>query len=103
MPPYRDRHARGGPHRRQLLAICRRRYFAGGLAVLAGGAAIAGATHLYNAGVSSADAKCEAAQVAEQNAQLEARLQERDRQLVFANALQQRRQARRGGRESSPT
>ncbi|WP_338833288.1 hypothetical protein [Bradyrhizobium septentrionale] len=58
--------------------------FAGGLAVLAG------AAHLYNAGFSSADAKCEAAQVAEQNAQLQARLKEKDRQLVFANALQQR-------------
>ncbi|UGY23080.1 hypothetical protein HU675_0034755 [Bradyrhizobium septentrionale] len=63
---------------------------AGGLAVLAGGAAISGAAHLYNAGFSSADAKCEAAQVAEQNAQLQARLEEKDRQLVFANALQQR-------------
>ncbi|WP_166295340.1 hypothetical protein [Bradyrhizobium sp. 2S1] len=64
--------------------------FAGSLAVLAGGAAIAGGAHLYNAGFSSADAKCEAAQVAEQNAQLQARLEEKDRQLVFANALQQR-------------
>ncbi|UGY14571.1 hypothetical protein HAP48_0039495 [Bradyrhizobium septentrionale] len=64
--------------------------FAGGLAVVAGGAAIAGAAHLYNAGFSSADAKCEAAQVAEQNAQLRARLEEKDRQLVFANTLQQR-------------
>ncbi|UFX41780.1 hypothetical protein HAP47_0020980 [Bradyrhizobium sp. 41S5] len=64
--------------------------FAGGLAVVAGGAAIAGGAHLYNAGFSSADAKCEAAQVAAQNAQLQARLAEKDRQLVFANALQQR-------------
>ncbi|MBR1206945.1 MULTISPECIES: hypothetical protein [unclassified Bradyrhizobium] len=64
--------------------------FAGGLAVVAGGAAIAGGAHLYNAGFSSAETKCEAAKVAEQNAQLQARLAEKDRQLVFANALQQR-------------
>lgn len=64
--------------------------FAGGLAVVVGGAAIAGGAHLYNAGFSSADAKCEAAQVAAQNAQLQARLEEKDRQLVFANTLQQR-------------
>ncbi|MEY9674561.1 hypothetical protein [Bradyrhizobium elkanii] len=64
--------------------------FAGGLAVLAGGAAVAAGAHLYNAGFSSADAKCEAAQVAEQNAQLQARLAEKERQLVFANSLQQR-------------
>ncbi|GIQ73174.1 hypothetical protein [Bradyrhizobium sp. RD5-C2] len=63
---------------------------AGGLAVVAGGAAIAGGAHLYNAGFGSAEAKCEAAQVAAQNAQLQARLEEKDRQLVFANALQQR-------------
>ncbi|MHC1943438.1 hypothetical protein IF803_03530 [Bradyrhizobium sp. UFLA06-06] len=64
--------------------------FAGCLAVVAGSAAIVGGAHLYNAGFGSAEAKCEAAQVAEQNAQLQARLAERDRQLVFANALQQR-------------
>ncbi|MGN8547687.1 hypothetical protein ACQPTN_24095 [Bradyrhizobium sp. 13971] len=64
--------------------------FAGGLAVVAGVAAIAAGAHLYNAGFSAADAKCEAAHVVEQNAQLQARLAEKDRQLVFANALQQR-------------
>ncbi|MGL3208675.1 hypothetical protein [Bradyrhizobium sp. BR 1433] len=64
--------------------------FAGVLALLAGGGAFAGGAHLYNAGFGAADAKCEATQVAAQNAQLQARLEEKDRQLTFVNALQQR-------------
>ncbi|MBR0871213.1 hypothetical protein JQ633_12650 [Bradyrhizobium tropiciagri] len=64
--------------------------FAGVLALLAGGGAIAGGLHLYNAGERNADARCEAATVTAQNAQLQARLAEKDRQLDAVNALQQR-------------
>ncbi|WP_074126072.1 hypothetical protein [Bradyrhizobium sp. NAS96.2] len=74
--------------------------FAGALALLAGGGAIAGAAHLYNAGYRSADDKCEAAQVAAQNSQLQARLEEKDRQLAFANALQRRDAGRAAAAEA---
>lgn len=58
-------------------------------AVLAAGLA-AYSGYLVHAGYAWADDKCEAAAAREDNARLTAVLAEKDRQLAFANALQQR-------------